>query len=617
LIAESYAEWIFGALSSPLVGLEDVSDSVVNSDSVTSAAIDSGKSSRIRRVLRFHFRVIGVVPKLELRVTGSLAKSRLAKSKPWHGLCHKVLSHCPSHYLAAGGVVSNTIGTIGFSAGSTGLATVTGSGSQWNNSADLRVGTFGNGTLNVEAGGVVSNTIGTIGFSAGSTGLATVTDPNSQWNNSGNLDIAPGGTGTLNIADSGLVTVGGTTTIGASGTVNLTGGRFEFGETTLGEFSTINAVSGSMAGNLPHSGITDVSTLAALQNTAVDITDVTLTNSGTLYGNASLGNALINTVAGEVETVAGERMRFAGTGNTNAGEINNFGGNVRFDQDLANLATGFIAGRGQFIANGGWTNEGVMAFSGTTDILGDINNAMGGQIVTSGAVTTTIHDDLVHNGTEIHTSAGSNTVIFGAASGVGPYTGTGPVFFEGDLRLGNSAAIVSFDGDVVFGSLLSTHIEISGTQLGDFDRLEIAGDLFLAGSLFVDPINGFQLSASQQIQIADVQGNAVGTFDGLAQGALVGTFGNTDLFINYAAGDGNDISLVATLAGDFDFDGDVDGFDFLNWQRDPSVGSLADWKANYGMGAPLSAATAAVPEPTTSALALLALCLAMSRRRAH
>ncbi len=68
--------------------------------------------------------------------------------------------------------------------------------------------------------------------------------------------------------------------------------------------------------------------------------------------------------------------------------------------------------------------------------------------------------------------------------------------------------------------------------------------------------------------------------------------------------------------GDFDGNGEVNGFDFLHWQRDPSVGSLTDWEANYGLVAPLSATSAAVPEPTTCTLALAALCLAMSRRRA-
>jgi hypothetical protein len=69
------------------------------------------------------------------------------------------------------------------------------------------------------------------------------------------------------------------------------------------------------------------------------------------------------------------------------------------------------------------------------------------------------------------------------------------------------------------------------------------------------------------------------------------------------------------LPGDFDLDGDVDGADFLEWQRDPSVGSLADWQTNYGMVASLSASSGAIPEPTTCTLVLAALCLAMSRRR--
>jgi hypothetical protein len=67
--------------------------------------------------------------------------------------------------------------------------------------------------------------------------------------------------------------------------------------------------------------------------------------------------------------------------------------------------------------------------------------------------------------------------------------------------------------------------------------------------------------------------------------------------------------------GDFDGNGIVDGHDFLEWQRDTSVGALAEWEANYGMGAPLSAASATVPEPTTCTLALAALCLAMNRRQ--
>ena len=48
------------------------------------------------------------------------------------------------------------------------------------------------------------------------------------------------------------------------------------------------------------------------------------------------------------------------------------------------------------------------------------------------------------------------------------------------------------------------------------------------------------------------------------------------------------------------------------------AGDLTVWENTYGQTfAPLSAISAAVPEPTTCTLALAALCLAMSRRRAR
>ena len=364
--------------------------------------------------------------------------------------------------VEAGGAVSNTNGYIGRDEDSTGEATVTGSGSQWNNSSILHVGRLGSGTLDIEAGGVVSNTSGYIGNVSESTGIATVTGSGSQWNNSGNLSVGYEGNGTLNIADDSVVTVDGTTSIGATGTVNLTGGRFEFGQTTLTEFSSINAASGSLAGNLNHAGYTNVATLTALQNSTVDLTDVTLTNSGVLYGDASFGNTLINIADGEVETMAGERMRFGGAGNTNAGELNNFGGQIRFDQDLTNAADGFIGGRGQFVADGGWINQGVMAFSGTTDILGDVVNDVGGQIITLGGTTTTIFDDLSHNGQEIRTGVGSRTVVFGQASGAGAYNDVGIVEFVHVFSPGNSPGAVSFGGDVVLGPTSTTQIELVG-----------------------------------------------------------------------------------------------------------------------------------------------------------
>lgn len=72
---------------------------------------------------------------------------------------------------------------------------------------------------------------------------------------------------------------------------------------------------------------------------------------------------------------------------------------------------------------------------------------------------------------------------------------------------------------------------------------------------------------------------------------------------------------VTALEGDFDLDGDVDGRDFLVWQRNTSVGDLADWQNNYGMGS-LVAARFSVPEPSSWVLlSLTAVAGKLARRR--
>lgn len=74
--------------------------------------------------------------------------------------------------------------------------------------------------------------------------------------------------------------------------------------------------------------------------------------------------------------------------------------------------------------------------------------------------------------------------------------------------------------------------------------------------------------------------------------------------------------VMAGNPGDFDTDGDVDGDDFVLWQRDPNIGSLTDWEMNYGTAASAGAAATAVPEPTSLVLLLgLGVASAASRRR--
>lgn len=75
-------------------------------------------------------------------------------------------------------------------------------------------------------------------------------------------------------------------------------------------------------------------------------------------------------------------------------------------------------------------------------------------------------------------------------------------------------------------------------------------------------------------------------------------------------------SLVPEQEGDFDSDGDVDGNDFLYWQRNPSVGDLADWETDFGTPSGASQSAANVPEPSTQFLMVLGtFALAWGQRK--
>ncbi|MEM8943813.1 MAG: PEP-CTERM sorting domain-containing protein [Planctomycetota bacterium] len=109
-----------------------------------------------------------------------------------------------------------------------------------------------------------------------------------------------------------------------------------------------------------------------------------------------------------------------------------------------------------------------------------------------------------------------------------------------------------------------------------------------------------------------------GTFDA----ADLGAFGvDTENNHVWAALDHASLFAVGVLAGgdlgDFDGSGNVDGFDFLLWQRGGSpnplsASDLAEWQANYNAAL---AAAKVVPEPSTALLLTLASLVAVGGRR--
>ncbi|MBD14749.1 MAG: hypothetical protein CMJ72_06215, partial [Planctomycetaceae bacterium] len=294
--------------------------------------------------------------------------------------------------VLAGGVVSNSEGFIGSSNGSTGVATVSGSGSQWNNSSHFYVGHQGDGTLNVEAGGVVSNSSGSIGTSNGSTGVATVSGSGSQWNNSGTLSVGTLGSGTLSVLEGGLVS----NTVGrlayesdSTGVVTVSGSGSQWNNTEnlyvgIGGSGTLNVEAGGVVSNT-------IGYIGNQSNNSSSVATVSgvgsqWSNSERLYigGSASGGTgALTITDSGLVDVLGKTQLfNYQGTLTLDGGSLttgtldNNHGGTFTFNDGVltVNGVSGhFSPGTNFFTLDGNTLNANptLVLTAGATGTFGD------------------------------------------------------------------------------------------------------------------------------------------------------------------------------------------------------------------------------------------------------
>ncbi|MEI8045660.1 MAG: fibronectin type III domain-containing protein, partial [Verrucomicrobiota bacterium] len=251
----------------------------------------------------------------------------------------------------------------------------------------------------------------------------------------------------------------------------------------------------------------------------------TVSNSGVLSGDGFIATTFTNNSGGELRAEAGKTLTFTGATGANAGRVNLQGGTLEFGQAFTNSATGVIQGRGAVNFNGGLVNQGSMNFSaGTTDIDGNISMTGGtggsARLISSGGGTVTVNSNFDHHGAEVRTSAGCNTVFFGTVTGPGPYTGTGTVYYEGTFSPGASPASVTFAGSLVCGGNLVTIMELGGTTRGtQYDSIQVADNITLAGTLSVKLINGFLPAAGNSFDLFD-WGSHTGTFSTLDLPAL-------------------------------------------------------------------------------------------------
>ena len=168
------------------------------------------------------------------------------------------------------------------------------------------------------------------------------------------------------------------------------------------------------------------------------------------------------------------------------------------------------------------------------------------------------------------------------------------------------------------GRTYLTRIGQPGSLLLDSpDFNVISGEIDYASQTFTVFINGAQYSYESGT-VTDNGGNFI--FDDTS--ALAIAAGNIMLLAANNSGvsdasytiDDLLLRIAAGTSGDFDNDGDVDGSDFLAWQRnDGTASGLTAWQDNYGIGSAV-AGVATVPEPSTLALLGSVLSLLLLKR---
>jgi len=523
----------------------------------------------------------------------------------------------------AGGILSATSSTSFQSSGIvTGYGAINTTGTTFSNSGLLQV-SGGNLTLAANQSFVNSGTMtvptgrqliwnGNAGF--GNLGLIQLSGGAFNGTSTGGISNSPGaeirGTGSIGLAltnAGGLVraTAGDPLTI-----VNLGGNNTAGGELRIDDGATMNVQSTfSSSSSIVMAGANASLHLNAVTNTG------TLRGAGRVTGNvlnsgvvraeggtlsfASADNS--NAAAGRLEAGAGSQLFYTQGLGTNAGLIALTGGS--FDNNNAVLTNpGRIEGYGA-LRTGGLTNTGVISVASSLDVLGSVNN--------SNVVTT---------------ASGSTVRFFGPVTGAGNFSGPGTVAFLAGFAPGASPANISFGGDVDLDAASSLAIELGGNTPGtQYDRLTIAGNATIGGTLDVSLINGFLPAIGSTFQILSAAGGITGQFASSSLPVLPGRGWR----LNYQP---TAVSLSIGLAGDYNNDGKVDAADYTRWRdtlgqtgaalaADGNGNGQIDhadyniWKANFGQSTGAASITP-VPEPhSLMLLACAVIALHQNRRR--
>lgn len=472
-------------------------------------------------------------------------------------------------------IVANPF-VIGSGAGTTGIVTVTGAGSQWTTSgSSIRVGSGGNGTLNIQNGGTVfapgvilgvSVGAGTLNISGGTlettnlgrasgggTGQVNFDGATLRAGTNNNFFIAGFSAGDLNIAAGGLTVdtqaftvragsefsgVGGLTKTG-TGTLTLQTANTYAGETVIQTGTLALGTNGSIAassrvvanGTFNISGITgtgaSIQSLAGSGSVTLGAKNLTITNANDTFSGVISGTGAL-TLTGGTQTLSGVNTYSGGTAIS--------GGTLAVSSDAAlGAAAGAVTFNGGALrALASFATNRTMNFTsvGGIDVVAGAVLTVNGPMTGAGGLTKLGEGALLQNSVTGYlggTVVAEGTLQAGAA---GVFAGSYMTLADGTLDLnGFDQTIVNLQnsGRLRLGGAPGTMLTMTGGYLGmdgivelnvalgddtsATDRLVVNGDTGGNSSLVVTNVGGAGAqTGSAGIKVVDVLGASNGTF---------------------------------------------------------------------------------------------------------
>ncbi|MDP6546768.1 MAG: PEP-CTERM sorting domain-containing protein, partial [Phycisphaerae bacterium] len=375
-----------------------------------------------------------------------------------------------------GGEVATANGTLGVldNSGLRGAGEVTlNYGGSWRNLGMLTVGDAGSGVVGVYGGSALVSYNASIGASAGGDGTVTIAGGDTTWGNSGVLIVGDAGDGELVVISSGVMTtadarVGNSS--GGSGVVTV----HKNGQWVVQQDLDIGLQGDGEVRIIGGGAVTGVN------NTTVGSSGVLTINGGTLESGTILVDGGVAGLHSSNSINDTSRVTVAGGS---------------FD-----LYDSTETVRSLSVEGGASTLEG-----------GHLDTSLGITLTGSGVLDGhgTVGGDVSNDG-HVDGGTGSNWLTF-TGDVVGSSDFTGNVAMEGSYRPGSATAEIGFD-DLVLGSTHMLYIDLGGTTPDtQYDVINVADALTLAGTLNVASHGGFDPGNGDTFNIFD-WGSRIGTF---------------------------------------------------------------------------------------------------------